>query len=99
MTTYYEVFFDSPELRDFWGTSEVQINGDIYEICSQSYYVACPDNNIILDNEEMCRYLAENHAPRPGFEDDLINCVETDTLENIFAFVQIDEDEYNYGLG
>lgn len=99
MSTYYEVFFDSPELREFWGTSEVQLGNDLYELCSQSYYVECPDNDLISDNEEMYAYLAENHSPRPGFEDNLINCVDDYTRDNIFAFVEIDEDEYRYGLG
>lgn len=25
MTRYYEIFFDSDELQDFWGTSEVTL--------------------------------------------------------------------------
>lgn len=99
MTTYYEVFFDSPELQDFWGTSYVALGGDAYEICSQSYYVACDDDADIRDNEEMAAYLAEHHAPRPGCEDDLVNCVSDYARDNIFAIVEIGEDDYRAGLG
>lgn len=98
MTRYYEIFFDSDELQDFWGTSEVALEDGTCEICSQSYFVATDDNGF-EDIDEVAEYLEENHFPHLGCDDDLLNCVADDTRECIFAFTEIDEDEYLLHIG
>lgn len=109
MTTYYEIFFDSPELNAFWGTSETTLGNDTYELCTQTYYVAVEDDDMIAlsidpergisDNEEMALYLSEFQYERPGCDADLLNCVTDDTREHIFAFHEVDKDEFSFATG
>lgn len=105
MTFYYELFFDGDDLNDDWGTSEVSLDGNTYELCSQSYYVCIDEDALarleidpdigVRDNDEMKFVLEEMHSPVACVsEDDLLNCVEPETVECLFAFREIDEDEY-----
>lgn len=104
MAYCYELFFDSEDLNDFWGTSDVVLDNDTYELCAQSFYVRLDDDNIneldidpnigVRDNDEMKFVLAELFPETEQNSDDLINCVSKDSIEALYAFSEIDEDEY-----
>lgn len=93
---YYVIDFNATDelLTDGWCAAETF---DGSEIIEQQFYVK--SSTKIETKEQMRHFLLVNCCSTENRCDNLINCVNTSTANEIYAFYEIDDEEFEMSCG